>query len=159
MILCFGLIYALSSWADELNDYADEHEETLDTFTTYKIDMISGSISWVIVLFNKFVMGITYHHIVDTERISSKTKFNIQFATKLTYAMFVNTAMLSYIIDILLMGNIVTKGGFIQNETNVFILNAFFPPAVWLIDPYGIIKRYQRNKELEKHKKGLSVVT
>lgn len=101
------IIYALSKWADSLNDWAEEHEDEIDKWTKLKIDIISGSISWVIVLFNKFIMGITYHHIVDTERFSSKTKFNSQFAFKLTVALFVNTAILSYIVDIVLMGNII----------------------------------------------------
>ena len=113
MISCFLIIYSLSSWADSLNDWAEEHRRDINDWTYIKIDLISGSISWVIVLFNKFIMGVTYHHIVDSERISSKTKFNIQFAIKLTIALFINTAMMSYIIDIVLMGNIITKGGFI----------------------------------------------
>lgn len=157
MVTCFLIIYSLSKWADSLNDWAEEHSDQLNEWTTMKINLISGSISWIIVLFNKFIMGVTYHHIVDTERISSKTKFNIQFAFKLTIALFINTAMMSYIIDIILMGNIITKGGFIQNETNVFILNALFPPFVWAFDPYNLLKIYQRNKELKK--KHLSVVT
>lgn len=77
MSLCFAIIYGLSSWTDKLNDYAEKHEETIDKFTLLKISIISGSISWVIVFFNKFIMGFTYHKIVDTEQISSKTKFNI----------------------------------------------------------------------------------
>lgn len=77
MITCFALIYLLSNWSDSLNDWAEDHEETIDSWTTLKINLISGSISWIIVLFNKFIMGFTYHHIVDSERISSKTKFNI----------------------------------------------------------------------------------
>jgi Uma2 family endonuclease len=39
----------------------------------------------------------------------------------------------------------------------VFILNAFFPPLVWLIDPYGIVQVFRRQRE--HHKGNLSVVT
>lgn len=138
---CFGIIYALSAWSDKLNDMASEEAETSDN-STWKINFISGSISWIIVFFNKFIMGFTYHHIVDSERISSKTKFNIQFAFKLSIALFINTAIMSYIADIVILGNLVTKGGFIQNETQVFILNALFPPFVWFIDPYNLLKKY-----------------
>lgn len=113
MLLCFLIIYAISIKVDELNDWAEEHEETVHKSTLTKIAILSGSVSWVIVLFNKFIMGYAYHHIIDTERISSKTKFNIQFAFKLTIALFINTALISYIVDILFLGNIITKGGFV----------------------------------------------
>ena len=77
MTTCFVIIWMLSNWADSLNDWAEDHENEINDWTSLKIDLISGSISWVIVFFNKFIMGFTYHHIVDAERISSKTKFNI----------------------------------------------------------------------------------
>jgi hypothetical protein len=67
-----------------------------------------------VVLFNKFVLGKkivefsclfllisiiksgkVYHLIVDTELISTKSKFNITFAQKLAFALFMNTAMIS----------------------------------------------------------------
>jgi hypothetical protein len=60
-------------------------------------------------------------------------------------ALFLNTAVLSYIIDILILQNIIGEGGFIQNESQVFILNALFPPFVWLIDPWSIQKDFVRN--------------
>ena len=97
-------------------------------------------------------MGFSFHKIVDTERISSKTRFNIQFAYKLTVAMFINTAVLSYVIDIWIVRNVIGEGGFIQNETNVFILNALFPPMVWFVDPYNLLKVFTRNRELAKAK-------
>lgn len=85
------------------------------------------------------------HYIVDLELISNKTKFNISYAKKLSIALFVNTACLSYLIDILILQNIIGEGGFIQNESQVFILNALFPPFVWLVDPWSIHKDFVRN--------------
>ena len=96
-------------------------------------------------LFNKFVIAKVIHYIVDLELISTKTKFNIVYAKKLSVALFLNTAVLSYIIDILILENIIGEGGFIQNESQVFILNALFPPFVWLVDPWTMIKDYTRN--------------
>ena len=58
-------------------------------------------------------MGFSFHKIVDTEKISSKTRFNIQYAYKLSAALFINTAVLSYVIDILIVGNVIGAGGFI----------------------------------------------
>ena len=55
--------------------------------------------------------------------------------------------------------NIIGPGGLIQNETNVFILNALFPPIVWFVDPYNLLKIYTKNRELAKAKLNKSVVT
>jgi hypothetical protein len=35
--------------------------------------------------------------------------------------------------------------GFIFNESIIFILNAFFPPLVWLCDPWGFAKNIWRD--------------
>lgn len=90
------------------------------------------------VFFNKFVIGKVYHLIVDLEKISNKTKFNISFARKQSVALFINTALISLVIDFYLTGNVIGKGGFIYNESNVFLLNAFIPPIVWFVDPWSI---------------------
>ena len=42
--------------------------------------------------FNKFIIGKVYHYIVDIEKISNKTNFNVSFAQKLAVALFLNTA-------------------------------------------------------------------
>jgi hypothetical protein len=69
--------------------------------------VLSFIVSWTIVLMNKFVIGKVLHYIVDYEKISNKTKFNISYAMKLSVALFLNTAIISYIIDIVLLENIV----------------------------------------------------
>jgi hypothetical protein len=55
-----------------------------------------------------------------------------------------NAAMISYIVDIVLLKNIRGEGGFIINESSIFVLNAFFPPLIWLIDPWSICKNLWR---------------
>lgn len=72
------------------------------------------------------------------EKISTKTKFNISFAIRQSAALFTNTALISLVIDFFITKNVIGKGGFIYNESNVFLLNAFIPPIVWFIDPWSI---------------------
>jgi len=55
-----------------------------------------------------------------------------------------NTAMMSYIIDILGEKNYYGPGGFIFTESLVFVWNAVIPPLVWLIDPWTHQKNYKR---------------
>jgi len=50
-----------------------------------------------------------------------------------------NAAVISYIIDIIMQGNIIGKGGFIYNESLVFVLNAVLPPIIWGLDPWSIL--------------------
>ena len=105
-------------------------------------------VSWVIVLFNKFLIGPAIKNFVVMEKIETKTQFNISMAKKVTVALFINTALLVYVIEIIIGDNIIGNGGFIQAETAVFISNAWFTIAVWVIDPWYIDKVYQRNKVL-----------
>lgn len=57
-----------------------------------------------------------FHIIVDKEYYSTKTKFNIAFAFKLTIGLFVNSALLTYFVEILSEKNFWGPGGFIYTE-------------------------------------------
>lgn len=61
-----------------------------------------------------------------------------------------NAALISYIIDILIFKNVYGFGGFIFNETLIFVLNALLPPFIWFVDPWTLIKNYKRDKEIDK---------
>jgi hypothetical protein len=61
-----------------------------------------------------------------------------------------NAAIISYVVDILILDNIIGYGGksilflfsgFIYNETLIFIVNAILPPLIWIIDPWLILKK------------------
>ena len=110
------------------------------------IQCISLFISVQIVLFNKFILGQIYHKIADTELRSTKSKFNISFAMKLSIALFANSAMITYFIEILGESNYFGPGGFIFTESFVFLWNALIPPLVWLIDPWEKMKNAERDK-------------
>ncbi|CAD8115777.1 unnamed protein product [Paramecium sonneborni] len=151
---CFFLIWFLSELAERMNEQVEEQEKKgiKDSLTQTIAFLTSQSISWTVVFFNKFVIGKVYHLIVDLEKISNKTKFNISFARKQSVALFINTALISLVIDFFLTGNVIGKGGFIYNESNVFLLNAFIPPIVWFVDPWSIQKDYQRQKQQKNAK-------
>lgn len=48
--------------------------------------------------------------------------------------------MITFVVDVLLIKNYYGPGGMMLTEYWVFVMNAFFPPIVWLIDPWSIIK-------------------
>lgn len=62
-------------------------------------------------------MAYILHLITDSERISGKTRFSISFARKYSVALFLNAAMISYVVDIVLLKNVYGQGGFIYNES------------------------------------------
>ena len=117
--------------------------------TVINIMLFTWLTTLVIVFFNKFCVGVIIHQIVDLEKIGNKTHFQISFARKLSLALFMNAAVISYVIDIIIQGNIIGYGGFIYNESLIFILNGIFPPLVWLIDPWTMIKDWKRNRAMK----------
>lgn len=68
-------------------------------------------ISSGIVLFNKFALPFIVHHIVDAEKWSTKTNLNISFAFKLTISLFINTALITIIVEVVLFKNFYGIGG------------------------------------------------
>lgn len=64
-------------------------------------------------------------------------------------ALFVNSALITYFVEILGDKNYYGPGGFIYTESWVFIFNAFIPPLVWLIDPWSIQKNIQKKRAKE----------
>ena len=152
MGLCFLLIKTVNKIQGILIEqtYTEALEGNVNPTKFFWIQSISFFISVQIVLFNKFILGQVYHKIVDKELISTKSKFNISFATKLTIALFMNTAMMSYFIDILGEKNYYGPGGFIFTESFVFLWNALIPPLVWLTDPWTHQKNHKRAEEIKK---------
>ena len=71
-------------------------------------------------------------------------------AEKLALALFFNTALITFAVEILAFGNYYGSGGMIFTEFYVFIMNALIPQLAWLIDPWGIIQYYKRRKALNK---------
>jgi len=118
--------------------YAEKKRNDIQGNSLLYVNILSFLISAIIVLFNKFILGIVYHHLTDLEKISTKSLFNISFGKKLSVALFVNSALITYFVEILGDKNYYGPGGFIYTESWVFIFNAFIPPLVWLIDPWSI---------------------
>ncbi|CAD8147563.1 unnamed protein product [Paramecium octaurelia] len=153
----FFVIYLISHRLALLGDEAHEEElqGKLDEDTKRKINIMSFSISMTIVLFNKFGVAKIVHYIVDDEKISNKTKFQISFVYKYALALFLNAAIISFLVDIVILKNVKGAGGFIQNESQIFVLNAIFPPFIWFVDPWSLCKNIWRKYIISKGEKAL----
>ncbi|EGR32359.1 protein kinase domain protein [Ichthyophthirius multifiliis] len=162
--VCFAVIALLSYLQSKLIDEAYEqlfeeqlkHQEKnkkdeVNSSRLYFIYPISFLISFLIVIFNKFCLPFTIHQIVDHEKWLTKTNLNISFARKLTLALFTNTALITFFVEIIFFRNYYgIGGGMIYGEYLVFINNAIIPALAWIIDPWSIWKNFKRNKELKK---------
>jgi formate/nitrite transporter FocA (FNT family) len=99
-----------------------------------------------LVLFNKFALPIIVHAVVDKEKWSTKTKMNISFGIKLTLVLFCNTALITLAVEVLTFENYYGTGGMIGTESMVFILNAIVPPLAWLINPWYMSRKREREQ-------------
>ncbi|CAK64341.1 unnamed protein product (macronuclear) [Paramecium tetraurelia] len=153
----FYSIYLISHKVAKYGDEAREEEikGKLDHNTMLKINILSFIISLSIVLFNKFAVAKIVHYIVDDEKISSKTKFQISFVYKYALALFLNAAIISFLVDIVILKNVEGAGGFLQNESQIFILNAVLPPFIWCVDPWSLCKNIWRWYIVSKGDKAL----
>ena len=84
---------------------------------------------------------------------------NISFAIKLTLVLFCNTALMTLAVEILTFDDYYGTGGMIGTESMVFILNALIPPLVWLINPWYIQRKRERDTEEKLHLESRSVLT
>ena len=74
-------------------------------------------------------------------------------------ALFLNSAMLTYFVEILGEKNYYGPGGFIFTESMVFFWNAIIPPFVWFIDPWTMMKDKKRAEEIKKSKENKCYLT
>ncbi|KAL4466070.1 hypothetical protein ABPG74_004307 [Tetrahymena malaccensis] len=161
MSLSFVAISAIAKFQSHLieHSYEEIQHGNIESSTFAFIKSLSFVISAIIVLFNKFVLAEVFHHIADSERWSTKTKLNISFADSLSLGLFLNSAIITYVVEILYYKNYYGPGGFIYTESWVFLWNAILPPLVWIINPYQIYKESKRKKQLQLAKQKMCFLT
>ncbi|KAL4485796.1 hypothetical protein ABPG72_012336 [Tetrahymena utriculariae] len=161
MSLSFVSISAIAKFQSHLieHSYEEIQHGNIESSTFAFIKSLSFIISAIIVLFNKFVLAEVFHFIADSERWSTKTKLNISFADSLSLGLFLNSAIITYVVEILYYKNYYGPGGFIYTESWVFLWNAILPPLVWIINPYQIYKESKRKKQLQLAKQKMCFLT
>ncbi|KRX08918.1 hypothetical protein PPERSA_09022 [Pseudocohnilembus persalinus] len=114
---------------------------------TALINSYSFLLCLLIVSLNQFWLQKVMQQIVDKESYSTRTRYNIAYATKLSFALFLNSALI-YSLSQFLQSNYFGPGGFIYMETWVLIINSVIPPLISFIDPWTILKNKKRKKAL-----------
>jgi len=70
--------------------------------------------------------------------------------------LFINTAIITFAVEILTFKNYYGVAGMMFTEYIIFILNGIVPPFAFIADPWSKVKNYKRNKELKKNKSVLT---
>lgn len=95
-------------------------------------------------LINKFLFAPLFHVITHYEKHLSVSSENYSFALKYTLCMFFTTACMTLLVEAIIYGNYMGSLGVIEEETSMFIFNAYFTPLVWLINPYNVVAWIKR---------------
>ena len=127
LILAFGfgviflLKYYQEVYLDGILEELKEGEHGDKVEIKMKIDRVVGFavlMAFLIICFNKFAVGTAIDYLVEIEKISTKTRLHLGFASKLSLCLFFNTALISLIIDILIFKNYYHYGIYM----NIFLL-------------------------------------
>ena len=117
------------------------------------VNIVSYSIGLTITIINKLIINLITI-IVNYEGLITYTEINISLARKLTLAMFVNTAIQSFVIKVVIpwslvgfdfaRSSIINPGGLTWNQNSILLSNLFFT-FIWnLTDPFYLFKMAQK---------------
>ncbi|CAK58012.1 unnamed protein product (macronuclear) [Paramecium tetraurelia] len=139
---CFFLIWFLSELAERMNEQVEEQEKKDNSIFNKLVYFLDCRIFQQVCNWK----GVSFRQLIWRKYQIRLNSISVLLENS-PVALFINTALISLVIDFYLTGNVIGKGGFIYNESNVFLLNAFIPPIVWFVDPWSIQKDYQRQKQ------------
>jgi len=145
----FGVIFLIKYFQEKYLDSVLEGMGENEEETKKSIDHVfefAVLMAFLIILFNKFAVGTAIDYLVEYEKISTKTRLHLSFATKLSICLFFNTALISLIIDILIFQNYYHYGGLIFVEQCVVMIDIGFDLVIWIFDPFTAIRNWRRNR-------------
>lgn len=126
--------------------------ELLHQDTRYKLAVfLVYLLLFLIVLFNKFILGFVLHELTHLEHHSNTSDEEFSFAIKYTIGLFFTTAVMTLAVEDITFHNFYAhEFGVIEEESVMFFINAFFVPLIWLVNPWQIkqlvLRRFKRNK-------------
>lgn len=97
------------------------------------------------VLLNKFAVSKFLHFVSAFERYSTYTKEEYYFSVKYTITLFLTTAVMTLLVEGLTFHNFnAYEYGVVEEESIMFVVNAFFIPLLWLLNPLQLIRLVRR---------------
>ncbi|KAL4483923.1 hypothetical protein ABPG72_013929 [Tetrahymena utriculariae] len=151
---CAGLIYLLLFIQKQQKPSQSQNTTQSNSALVQSIAIL---LSVAITILN-FILQIVLKYLTNIEGCYTRTEFNIIIAKKMTWATFINTSLIQFIIEVVFsnqnkFGAIFSEGGIAYNQNYVFMFNMFIPFVMGLIDFPGIFKKLQQKilaKNVEK---------
>lgn len=106
---------------------------------------------FLVILFNKLLMVVLFHIFTDIEHHDTESKFQFSFEVKYCLGLFFTTALMTLGVEAIRFRNYYQHPwGVVEEETVMFVMNAFFVPLFWLINPFHLLKKWKRSRSLGK---------
>ena len=148
LAICASIVLGISLWKISLTTGSNKSSNGY-----LYLNLLSSLSSLVIVVIN-MVLAQVSRRLTIYEQYSTWTNFYIAAASKQAWAMFFNTALVTFIIYTVI-GNYWGIGGMIKVITQVFIINAFYGPIYNLVNPFYQLKKFLRNRAKSKGDRSL----
>jgi hypothetical protein len=98
-----------------------------------------------VVIFNKFVLTLIIHKLVDFEMNATGANYQASFMLKYSLGLFFTTGILTLIVEGALNTNVFhEKFGIVEEETIMFFFATLLVNLIWLVNPWYLWKVFQR---------------
>lgn len=145
-----GLVFA-RMWRDRvISSYSNTQEVSGESVMFYVLTFLPS----LCVVLTNIALNAVVRHFTLMEKHLSETQYNASVASKLTIAMFLNTAVIAVVIH---YEDFYSSSGLVVEAYNILIANAVIQPLCCLIGPKLIIRKVrQRLARLRGERCGLS---
>jgi len=135
---CFLVILGLSTLKDDI----DHDHRTEDLLTIQRF--LSLIIAFIIFLVN-FVLRMVIRYFTNYEKHATKTDYQVSVAFKLTVAMFFNSAIIPFLVDIQ-VEDWFTRIGLCVDAFYMMLVFSILSPFTYIFSPDYVVKKFKRWK-------------
>ncbi|CAD8174102.1 unnamed protein product [Paramecium pentaurelia] len=146
--ICFGILFGLSYGQFSMTDTGKGEE--LSQAEIIAITVL-GVIASVLISIINNILAIIIRKFAELEAPATKTEYDISAAKKLGFAQFLNTAIITLIVNLVIIKEgeksyyaVIKQGGLNQDVMLIFITNGIMPWLTSIIDPFYLYKLFMR---------------
>ncbi|CAK64281.1 unnamed protein product (macronuclear) [Paramecium tetraurelia] len=146
--ICFGILFGLSYGQFSLTDTGKG--EQLSQAELIAITILGVVASVLISIINN-ILAIIIRKFAELEAPTTKTEYDISAAKKLGFAQFLNTAIITLIVNLVIVKEgeksyyaVIKQGGLNQDVMLIFITNGIMPWLMALLDPFYLYRLFMR---------------
>jgi len=138
LAVTFGLILGISALQNKIKG---------NTTSQAGITILSAVCSFIVNVINS-ALGIFIRKLSAYEKHQTYTYYFMSVANKLSYAQFVNTAIITLLVQIVITENDVklwTRNSLVSGVFFLYLLNAFVPSLSYYFNPFYILRIFKRS--------------